>query len=196
MTKIQTASLAAVFALLGACSSAPIAPAAPAAPAAPTASTTRALAPAPTTPAAPAPVVAQRPASSSNVATVTAVSVPAYLDPKSEISVGRSAYFDFDAAALKPEYIGMVERHGRYLAANPKLNIRVEGNTDDRGSPEYNLALGQKRAESVRQALKLIGVPEARMEAVSWGEERPKSAGKDDAAWAQNRRADIQYPPK
>jgi peptidoglycan-associated lipoprotein len=141
-------------------------------------------------------VAVQKPASSSNVATVTAVSVPAYLDPKSEISVGRSAYFDFDVAVLKSEYTGMIERHGRYLVANPKLSIRVEGNTDERGSREYNLALGQKRAEALRQALKVIGVPESRVEAVSWGEERPKAGGKEEAAWAQNRRADIQYPPK
>jgi peptidoglycan-associated lipoprotein len=80
--------------------------------------------------------------------------------------------------------------------ANPQLAVRGEGNTDERGSREYNLALGQKRAEAVRQALKIVGVPVSRIEAMSWGEERPRASGHDDAAWSQNRRADIQYPNK
>lgn len=122
------------------------------------------------------------------------VSLPAYLDPKSEISTTRSVYFDFDMALVKPEFNGLVERHGRYLAGNPKLVIKIEGNTDERGGAEYNLALGQRRAEAVRQALKIVGVKDAQMEAVSWGSERPRASGHDESAWAQNRRADLQYP--
>ena len=127
---------------------------------------------------------------------MTTVTLPAHLDPKSDISTGRSVYFDFDDAKLKSEFSPLIERHGRYLVANPKLNLRVEGNADERGSAEYNLALGQKRAESVRKALAVIGVPEARIEAISWGKERPRTQGHDEAAWAQNRRADLQYPSK
>jgi peptidoglycan-associated lipoprotein len=127
---------------------------------------------------------------------VTTVTLPAHLDPKSDISSGRSVYFDFDDAKLKGEFTTLIERHGRYLASNTKLAIRVEGNTDERGSAEYNLALGQKRAESVRKALSVIGVPEARVEAVSWGKERPRATGHDESAWGQNRRADLQYPGK
>ncbi len=188
--KYRTSALVALAALLGACSSTPIAPApvmaaqvaepAPAPEATPRAAT-------------PAVVTGPRAPTSSPVATVT---VPPYLDPKSEISMGRSAYFEYDKAVLKPEFAGIVERHGKYLMANPKLAVRLEGNTDEHGSAEYNLALGQKRAEAVRQALKLVGVPDARMEAISWGEERPRAAGHDESAWAENRRADIQYPGK
>jgi peptidoglycan-associated lipoprotein len=171
-------------ALLGACSSTPIA--APTPPAKPVAAT----APAPVAQPAPA-VVAAMPTPSSTVATV---SLPAYLDPKSDISTGRSVYFDFDMALVKPEFSSLVERHGKFLTSNPKVVIKIEGNTDERGSAEYNLALGQKRAEAVRQALKIYGVKETQMEAISWGSEKPKTAGHDESAWAQNRRADLQYP--
>jgi peptidoglycan-associated lipoprotein len=178
------ALLLALAALLGACSSTPVATPAPAA-------RPVAAAPAPVPSAAPSPAAAAKPAPAS---TVASVSLPAYLDPKSDISTGRSVYFDFDMALVKPEFSGLVERHGKYLAANPKLAIKIEGNTDERGSAEYNLALGQKRAEAVRQALKIFGVKDAQMEAVSWGSERPKSSGHDESAWAQNRRADLAYP--
>ena len=182
------AALVVLTALLGACSSTPVAP--PAVAKAP-------MAPAPTPPTptrmANGPAATPAPAPTSQVATVT---LPAYLDPKSEISTGRSVYFDFDAATLKPEFSTLIERHGKYLMANPKVAIRIEGNTDERGSAEYNLALGQKRAESVRQALKVYGVKDTQMEAVSWGEEKPKAKGHDESDWAQNRRADVQYPSK
>jgi peptidoglycan-associated lipoprotein len=72
--------------------------------------------------------------------------------------------------------------------------VKIEGNCDERGSAEYNLALGQKRAESVRQSLKVYGVKDTQLEAVSWGSEKPKAQGHDESAWAQNRRADVQYP--
>jgi len=192
MTRICNLMLAAIVtALLGACSSTPVAP--PPEPKATPPAPPVAAAPVPAPPAVTTPVAAPKPPSSSPVTTVT---IPDYLDPKSAISADRSAYFDFDKALLKPEFSGIVERHGKYLVANPKLAIRVEGNTDERGSREYNLALGQKRAEAVRQALKIVGVPESRIEAMSWGEERPRATGHDEAAWLQNRRADIQYPNK
>ena len=90
----------------------------------------------------------------------------------------------------------MLELHGRYLSGNPTLSIRVEGNADERGSTEYNLALGQKRAEAVVRALKVYGVKDSQVEAISWGKEKPKAMGHDEAAWAQNRRVDLAYPSK
>lgn len=127
---------------------------------------------------------------------MTTVSLPPYLDPNSELSKGRSVYFDFDQSALKKDYDVVIERNGKFLASSPKVAVRVEGNTDERGSAEYNLALGQRRAEAVRQALKVYGVRDTQIEAISWGKEKPKAIGHDESAWAQDRRADIQYPNK
>ncbi|MBV8621532.1 MAG: peptidoglycan-associated lipoprotein Pal [Curvibacter sp.] len=126
--------------------------------------------------------------------TVAKVVVPDYLDPNSAISKDRSVYFDFDNFSVKQQYVPVVERHGKYLVANPQLAIRVEGNTDERGSAEYNLALGQKRAEAVVKALKVYGVKDSQLEATSWGREKPRAAGHDEAAWAENRRVDLSYP--
>ena len=105
----------------------------------------------------------------------------------------RSVYFEFDEATLARQWLDLVERQGQYLSRNAALKVRVEGHTDERGGTEYNLALGQRRAEAVRKALELYGVKGAQIEAVSFGEERPRSSGHDEAAWAQNRRADIAY---
>lgn len=172
--------------LLGACSSTPVAT--------PTAGT----APKPMAAVAPAtqPSPPSAGARSTPASTVTTVTLPAYLDPRSTISAERSVYFDFDMTLVKPEFNGLVERHGKYLASNPRLAIKVEGNTDERGSAEYNLALGQKRAQAVVQALKIYGAKDSQMEAVSWGRERPRMTGHDETAWAQNRRADLQYPSR
>jgi len=122
--------------------------------------------------------------------------IPAYLDPNSPIFKERSVYFDFDNYTVKSDYAALIELQGKYLAMNPKLAIKVEGNTDERGGSEYNLALGQKRADAVVRALKVYGVKESQMEAVSWGKEKPKASGHDEAAWAQNRRVDLTYPQK
>ncbi|MFZ2648463.1 MAG: peptidoglycan-associated lipoprotein Pal, partial [Burkholderiaceae bacterium] len=127
-------------------------------------------------------------------ATVATAALAPHLDPNSPISTQRSVFFDFDEAALKSQYTNLIELHGKYLGSKPQLAIRIEGNADERGSAEYNLALGQRRAETVLRALKLFGVRDAQMEAVSWGEERPRAAGHDESAWAQNRRADLIYP--
>jgi len=179
-------ALALTGALLGACSSTPVAtPAPPPSKAVPAPAPAAAVRPAPAPPAAP------RPAPASTVATVT---LPAYLDPKSEIYASRSVYFDFDATALKDDATSLLERHGKYLSTHPLVKIKIEGNTDERGSAEYNLALGQKRAEAVRKALMIAGAKDSQMEATSWGRERPKATGHDESAWAQNRRADLQYP--
>ena len=113
-------------------------------------------------------------------------------DPKSKLSQ-RSIYFDLDKYDVKDEYRDLVAAHAKYLVANKGFKVLIQGNTDERGSREYNLSLGQKRAESVKRSLSLLGVKEDQIESVSLGEEKPKNAGHDDAAWAENRRADILY---
>ncbi len=113
-------------------------------------------------------------------------------DPSNPLSK-RSVYFDFDSFVVKPEFQNVVEVHGKYLVANPSRRVVIEGNADERGSREYNLALGQKRAEAVKSRLRLIGVQESQMETISLGEEKPVATGSDEASWAQNRRADLNY---
>lgn len=105
----------------------------------------------------------------------------------------RSVYFEFDSYAIPLDYVSTIEAHSKFLKANPEVKSLIQGNADERGSREYNLALGQKRAEAVKNNLKLLGVNEAQIEAVSLGEEKPKATGHDEAAWAENRRADILY---
>lgn len=113
-------------------------------------------------------------------------------DPNSPLAK-RSIYFDFDSFVIRDEFRGTVEAHSRYLLDNRNRRVVIQGNTDDRGSREYNLALGQKRAEAVRRAMSALGVAEAQMEAVSFGEERPRATGADEASYAENRRADLVY---
>ena len=103
----------------------------------------------------------------------------------------RIVYFDYDSFVIKDEYRGLIETNAKRLAANKAQRITVEGHTDERGGSEYNLALGQKRAESVVKALGLLGVTDAQLEAVSFGKERPAAQGSDEAAWAKNRRAEL-----
>ena len=146
---------------------------------------------------APAPAVAMTPAPAP-VAPVVTAAAPAplapYLDPQNALYQQRSVYFDFDKTALKPEASSVLELHGKYLAAHPTLKIRIEGNTDEAGGEEYNLALGQRRAQSVVSALKVFGVQEGQLEAVSFGKTKPKATGHDAASHAENRRADLAYP--
>lgn len=176
-----------VSALFAGCSSTPVATPAETAPAP--------VAAAPVAAPAPAPVAAPAPAANAN-ARSAAPALAAHLDPTSRISQERSVFFDFDKFDIKPEFNGLVEAHGKYLAANPGLAVKVEGNADERGSKEYNLALGQKRAESVVRALKTFGAGDKQLEPVSWGEEKPVATGHDEAAFSKNRRADVTYPSK
>lgn len=113
-------------------------------------------------------------------------------DPNSPLAK-RSIYFDYDSFVIKDEFKGVVDAHAKYLTTNKTRKIVIQGNTDERGGREYNLALGQKRAEAVRRALATLGVPDAQVEAVSFGEEKPKATGSDEASFAENRRADIVY---
>jgi peptidoglycan-associated lipoprotein len=124
---------------------------------------------------------------------VQPVTVDPLNDPQSPLS-RRSIYFDFDSFAIRDEYRSTIEAHARFLSLTKDKRVLIQGNTDDRGSREYNLALGQKRAEAVRRALAALGVAESQMEAVSLGEERPRATGSDEASWAENRRADLVYP--
>tara|TARA_S200000501_G_C20860576_1_gene759576 strand:- start:1356 stop:2045 length:690 start_codon:yes stop_codon:yes gene_type:complete len=105
----------------------------------------------------------------------------------------RSIYFGFDSFSIKSEFTAIIEAHGSFLLSNPKINIVIQGNTDERGGSEYNIALGQKRAESVKRILSLMGVNDNQLEVVSLGKEKPKVLGSNEAAWAENRRVDIIY---
>ena len=110
-----------------------------------------------------------------------------------EIPAQRSVYYDLDRYDIKPEFRPAIEAHARYLRAHPGAHVTIQGNGDERGSREYNLALGQKRAEGVRHMMHVTGVADRQVEAVSFGEEKPKAQGHDEASWAQNRRSDLVY---
>ncbi|MDH5535120.1 MAG: peptidoglycan-associated lipoprotein Pal [Betaproteobacteria bacterium] len=113
-------------------------------------------------------------------------------DPRNILSK-RSVYFDFDSYAVKDEYKPVVAAHAKYLTQDRQAQMRIEGNTDERGSREYNLALGQRRADAVKQLLQLLGASPTQIETVSFGEEKPKASGSNEAAWTENRRADMKY---
>lgn len=169
---------AAVFLL--ACSSTPLPP--------PVSTAVPAQPPAPVAPPAPAGVP------QTEAAPVARPVLPPYLDPANTLYQQHSVYFDFDQSVIRPEGRQVLEMHGKYLAAHPGLSIRVEGNTDEQGGAEYNLALGQKRAEAVVRTLKVLGVSDGQMEAVSFGKEKPVALGHDEESHAENRRADLRYP--
>jgi peptidoglycan-associated lipoprotein len=103
----------------------------------------------------------------------------------------RSVYYEYDKYDVKAEYRALLENHARWLKANPQARLTVEGNCDEHGSREYNLALGQRRAESVTKMLVLMGARPDQIEAVSFGEEKPRANGHDDKAWSENRRSDF-----
>jgi len=114
-------------------------------------------------------------------------------DPNSPLSK-RSVYFDYDSNSVKDEYRNLVQAHSRYMTADKRdSRMRIEGNCDERGSREYNLALGQKRADAVRSMMTLLGASASQIETVSFGEEKPRAQGSTEQAWAENRRADIVY---
>jgi peptidoglycan-associated lipoprotein len=111
--------------------------------------------------------------------------------PSQATSAPRIVYFDFDSFTIRDEYRGLIESSSRALSGNRNRKVTIEGHTDERGGREYNLALGQKRAETVARAMTLLGVNGDQVEAVSFGKERPAASGSDEAAWAKNRRAEI-----
>lgn len=113
-------------------------------------------------------------------------------DPSSPLAT-RSIYFDYDSYVVKDEYRSVLEAHAGYLKSNSDARLILQGNADERGSREYNLALGQKRAEAVRKALAVLGVNNGQLEAISFGEEKPRATGSNEQAYAENRRADVVY---
>ena len=108
-------------------------------------------------------------------------------------AVSRLVYFDYDSYVIKPEFQPLIETHAGFIKSDKGRKVVIEGHTDERGGREYNLALGQKRAEAVRRALGLLGVADSQLEAVSFGKEKPAVQGNDEAAWAKNRRTEISY---
>lgn len=102
-------------------------------------------------------------------------------------------YFNFDDADIRPEFAELLKAHADYLVKNPGVNVRIEGHTDERGTPEYNIALGERRANAVKQYLMNLGVPASQMSTVSYGEEMPLDTGHNEEAWAKNRRAVLVY---
>jgi len=106
----------------------------------------------------------------------------------------QSIYYDYNQYSVKTEYAPIISAHARFLVSHPTVKIFIEGNCDDRGSPEYNIALGQRRSDSIERALLTLGVPARQIESVSFGAERPVAYGQNDDAWSRNRRADIAYP--
>lgn len=113
--------------------------------------------------------------------------------PQEGLLAKRVIYFDFDSSEIKGEGTGIVSAHAKHLAAAQRMKVRLEGHTDERGSREYNIGLGERRAQAVRRALMLQGAADVQLSTVSYGEERPAAAGSDEAAWAQNRRVEIVY---
>ncbi len=140
---------------------------------------------------APAPA-APAPTPQTAVATPEPVAVDPLHDPNNILSK-RSVYYDFDSAVIKDEFRSLVEAHSGYLSDHRNAQVTVEGNCDERGSREYNLALGQRRADGVKKAMTVLGASSGRIQTVSFGKEKPKATGHDESSWSQNRRSDIVY---
>jgi peptidoglycan-associated lipoprotein len=119
-------------------------------------------------------------------------SIAALKDPNSPLSK-RSIFYDLDQFDVKDEYRSLIEAHARYLRENPSARMMIQGNTDERGSREYNVALGQRRSDGVKKMLILLGARDNQIESVSLGEEKPQSDGHDESAWSKNRRSDMLY---
>jgi len=175
--KIAAAAAASLAVMLGACSTTPEKPAA---------TTEAAPAPAPTTTATPA-----KPVPGVDLTQRNAAGSP-LKDPNNILSK-RSVYFDYDKFNIKDEYKGVVEAHARYLRDNPGSKMMIQGNADERGSREYNVALGQRRSDAVKRALILLGARDGQIEAVSLGEEKPVCAEHAEGCWSKNRRDDMLY---
>jgi peptidoglycan-associated lipoprotein len=137
-------------------------------------------------------VTQETPAASTNQTSSQNVAGNPLTDPANILSK-RSVYFDFDQYRIKTVYKDIIEAHAKYLVSNSNAKVTLEGNADERGTREYNLALGQKRAASVKQMLNLLGVNDSQIETVSYGEEKPVSTGSDEYSLSLNRRVDIRY---
>ncbi len=190
VTNLQKFAAFAVVSVLAACSSNPtVAPAKPT-PVAAAVEAPKTASVAPVAPAAPQPQPAAKPTQMEAAKSV----LPAYLDPNNPIYRDRQIYFGFDDASVINKYSSLLDAHAAFLSKNSNIKISVEGNTDERGSAEYNLALGQRRADAVVKALELRGVNAGQLEARSWGKLKPVANGSDEESWSRNRRADLVYP--
>lgn len=148
----------------------------------------------PTTPITAASTTAQGTQTGVAERSVQAVNVaPTANDVSGPTGITKIILFDYDSFVIKPEYQGAIDAHARFLTANKSRKMAIEGHTDESGGREYNLALGQKRAEAVRRALGLLGVTDAQLEAVSFGEEKPSDPASNEQAYAKNRRAELNY---
>lgn len=148
-----------------------------------------------TNPGTPATAVNTAPSTSGDPRAVATVAANTNdLDAQTKgLLANRSVYFDYDKFDVKPDFQNIIEAHGRNLLKNKGQRVIIQGNTDERGGREYNLALGAKRADAVRKALNVVGVPDSQIETVSFGKEKPKATGSTEEAFAENRRADIVY---
>jgi peptidoglycan-associated lipoprotein len=140
---------------------------------------------------APQPQAATQPAAQPSA--TPPASAPAQARDPRDGYAKRSVYYEFDGYDVKTEYRPMVEAHAQFLKQNPSARITIEGNCDERGSREYNVALGQRRAESVMKMMTLLGVRDGQIESISFGKEKPRVAGNSEAAWSENRRSDFAY---
>ena len=129
--------------------------------------------------------------STGGLSTVTPVNTSQMQPNSMSLAAGRTVYFDYDSSVIRPEFQGLIETTAKRIQTEKTQKLSIEGHTDDRGGREYNLALGQKRADAVRRALTLLGVPESRIESVSFGKEKPAVVGSTEAAMEKNRRAEI-----
>jgi peptidoglycan-associated lipoprotein len=127
----------------------------------------------------------------SAVAPVTTANAPT--GASGPAGAANTVFFDYDSASIRPEFQPLIDAHAKYLGSHRDRKLMIAGHTDERGGREYNLALGQQRAEAVRRALELLGARGTQVESVSYGEEKPADAGHDEAAWSHNRRADLTY---
>ena len=183
----STAALIALLATAG-CSSTKL----PEPDAAPTVTTAAPGTPQAPRPAPPVPPTPSAPSAQAAQTTAGSVTVHPLDDPRSALAK-RSVYFDFDSSLPHEVDRPVIEAHANYLATSRTAKLRIEGNCDERGGREYNVALGQRRAEAVLKSLQLMGARAAEMEATSYGKEKPLDPGHDEAAWAKNRRADLNY---
>ncbi|MGE4240593.1 peptidoglycan-associated lipoprotein Pal [Ramlibacter sp.] len=172
---LRIAAIALVLGSLVACASKPVEPSAPAVDA--TARSTVAPSAPATAQSAVAPVRAAPPAASA----------------AAPVSASRIVYFDYDSATIRAEFQAALDAHARWLATHRDRRVTIAGHTDERGGREYNLALGSQRADAVRRALQLLGVQSAQIETISFGEEKPAMEAHTEAAWSQNRRAELRY---